>query len=108
MSDVLTHPEIVRAVQTCESVPDQWQGTLTEGRFFYLRYRHGWVSLAVGPTPQSVEGCMTRERRVMHFEGVAVVADNIGEKYDGMFTSEAARNEAFAELYAAIEAAEDD
>lgn len=108
MAETLTHPDIRSAVQTCEAVPDQWQGTLTEGRFFYLRYRHGWVSLAVGFTPQSVEGFITRDRGVIREDAASVAAEYIGGPLDGMFDSEADRDAAFARLYRRIQEADDE
>lgn len=34
--------------QTCAACPTQWEGTLTDGRWFYFRYRHGTVAMGVG------------------------------------------------------------
>lgn len=36
---------IARIVQTCSSHPSQWEGYLADGRAFYIRYRHGHLSM---------------------------------------------------------------
>lgn len=36
---------------TCPSVPTQYEGTLTDGRIFYFRYRFGRAELGIGRTP---------------------------------------------------------
>jgi len=33
--------------QTCDACPSQWEGTLKDGRGFYIRYRWGWLSLRI-------------------------------------------------------------
>ncbi len=35
---------------TCPSVPTQYEGTLTDGRVFYFRYRSGCAELGFGRT----------------------------------------------------------
>lgn len=47
---------IAEQEQTCHSCPDQWEGRLIDGRYFYLRLRHGRAHLAVGDTPEAVAG----------------------------------------------------
>ena len=34
--------------QTCGMYPSQWEGKTTDGRFVYIRYRHGELSVGVG------------------------------------------------------------
>lgn len=41
---------IDRIVQTCAACPSQWEGFLTDGRAFYIRFRHGSLYMDVHPT----------------------------------------------------------
>lgn len=41
---------LANATLTCPRNPEQWEGTLPDGRRFYFRYRDGWASLGVGHT----------------------------------------------------------
>ena len=43
-------PTIIDLVQTCLSAPSQWEGVLSDGRWLYVRYRHGDLSMGVGAT----------------------------------------------------------
>jgi hypothetical protein len=47
---------IAQEEQTCLACPDQWEGKLIDGRYFYLRLRHGKAHLAVGDSPEAVAG----------------------------------------------------
>lgn len=38
-------------VRTCFACPSQWQGHLTDGRMFYVRYRHGNLTVGVSAEP---------------------------------------------------------
>ena len=38
---------IVSKTQTCSACPSQWEGVLTDGRMFYVRFRHGYLSIRV-------------------------------------------------------------
>lgn len=83
----LNHPLVVDSEHTCHGYPDQYEGTLTDGRIFYLRYRHGFVSLGVGATlGDAVDDPQ---------EAVVQISDGQGE-----FESEAQRDRVFAELIA--------
>jgi hypothetical protein len=95
---VTTGPAItgtVTAVQTCDGCPDQWEGTLPDGRAYYLRLRHGRASLAVGKTPAEVAGRLDYQTRY--------------EPYDdcGAFQSRDHRDRVFAELLALVENGDD-
>ena len=46
MTDKL--PTVVQWRQTCMACPSQWEGRLDDGRFFYGRYRWGYLSLGFG------------------------------------------------------------
>ena len=43
---------IVRAVQTCPYFPSQWDAWTDDGRYLYLRYRHGWGSVEEQSDPR--------------------------------------------------------
>ena len=36
--------------QTCNMCPSQWEGRTDDGQYIYVRYRHGYLSVSVGPT----------------------------------------------------------
>ena len=42
---------VVTYAQTCLAVPSQWEGTLEDGRMFYVRFRHGKFRVRVSPMP---------------------------------------------------------
>lgn len=86
----ISHVAIKTQTLTCEACPEQYEGTLVDGRFFYFRYRHGVASLAVGDTPESVNGYMTYRIPV-------------GEGLQGMFDNDDQRNETFAALMAEVD-----
>lgn len=44
----LSHPLIASYRMTCSACPEQYQGTLVDGRVFYYRYRCGIASLGIG------------------------------------------------------------
>ena len=54
----LRHEAIAHSEQTCMACPEQWEGRLTDGRYFYFRFRHSRASLAVGDDQGSVNGRM--------------------------------------------------
>ena len=37
--------------QTCSACPSQWEGTLSDGKMIYVRYRWGYLSIRVSPGP---------------------------------------------------------
>jgi hypothetical protein len=39
---------VIRITKTCQAAPTQWEGILSDGRVFYVRYRHGRLSLGIG------------------------------------------------------------
>jgi hypothetical protein len=39
--------------KTCIASPAQWEGTLSDRTFFYVRYRYGVLSVGFGATPQA-------------------------------------------------------
>jgi hypothetical protein len=44
----ITDPRIATAERTCDLSPTQYEGALTDGRVWYLRYRWGRLSLGAG------------------------------------------------------------
>lgn len=79
------HPLVASSVQTCYGCPDQYEGKLIDGRWFYFRYRHGWASLAVSDDYNEVVGRSD--------VGVAV-----GDGLQGVFEDAEQRDRIFAEL----------
>lgn len=70
---------IVESVeQTCLACPSQWEGRLTDGRMFYVRYRWGHLSLSVspGPTTDIFEAV----------DGEEVYSEATGSEYDGVIS----------------------
>lgn len=87
---MITHPLVSKATCTCWACPDQWEGMITDGRYFYLRYRSGVARLGIGGNvDEAIEDTMPGGR------GVWV---QVGDPLDGVFESDEARNKVFAEL----------
>jgi hypothetical protein len=83
----LAHPLIAESDHTCWGCPDQYEGTLTDGRWFYLRYRWGVAQLGVGVDLDDAvrDSCGGSSRRIS--DGLA-----------GIFESDEQRDEVFAAL----------
>ncbi len=47
--------QIATLRQTCPASPAQWEGRLTDGRPFYIRYRGGYLSVSLGEQGASLE-----------------------------------------------------
>ncbi|MFI6304307.1 hypothetical protein ACIBCH_20750 [Amycolatopsis thailandensis] len=45
------HYTIVKAVQTCAACPSQWDAWTDDGRYLYLRFRHGIGTVEEQPSP---------------------------------------------------------
>jgi hypothetical protein len=84
----ITHHAIAEQEQTCLACPEQYQGTLVDGRTFYFRYRHGWATLGLGHDLDSA---------VLDPEGVG---REVGDDLDGQFASPEIRDSVFAILLA--------
>ena len=39
--------KVVELQQTCEACPSQWTGRTDDGKWIYVRYRYGWLSIRV-------------------------------------------------------------
>jgi len=66
--------------QTCEWVPSQWEGSTTDGRPIYARYRHGYVSVRAGQVGQTIEDAVR--------SGQEIVGRAIGGALEGVMTYE--------------------
>src|SRR3989338_8330316 len=64
--------------QTCEWVPSQWEGSTTDGRPIYARYRHGYLSIRVGRVGQRIQQAVRSGREI--------VGLTIGDDLDGVMT----------------------
>lgn len=82
MTDWFSDPRVAQVRQTCTACPEQYEGTLTNGRDFYFRYRAGVASLAVGNDPR----------------GRVDVSTEHGDGMQGIFASNDDRNHVFTEL----------
>lgn len=91
----LTHPAIKSARMTCWACPEQWDGELHDGRFFYFRYRWGRATLAIGPDLRSVQG-VTGLGQVT---GVDASMLEHGDRLRGCFATDDERSEVFARLF---------
>lgn len=94
--DTLTHPAIAEVSQSCASYPEQWEGTFTDGRAFYFRYRFARASLATGPD-RSIDG-ISRPWQATGDQQCAFIAHG-DDPMDGAFSDDAERSEVFGRLF---------
>lgn len=80
-------PNTIESRQTCGGCPEQYEGRLIDGRFFYFRYRHGRAELGIGATLEDAV-------RSSAYQQVLIVNDRLS----GMFDSEDSRDEVFKQL----------
>lgn len=79
------NPLVASYVKTCEACPEQYEGTLCDGRSFYFSYSRGEVFLGIARTlDEAVREPGTRAK--------------IDKPADGMFDSEEQRDQMFATL----------
>lgn len=84
--NIINHPMIATQTQTCWICPEQYEGTLTDGRFFYYRMRRGTARLGVGSTiDEAVENCWD-------------YSEGHGDPLQGFFDPPEARDEIFESL----------
>lgn len=69
----MIRPLLVR--QTCSACPAQWEGTLDDGRMFYVRYRWGWLDIRV--SPEKTQDVFEAVR------GQSVLEQRLGDNRDG-------------------------
>ncbi len=60
---------IVKAVQTCVACPSQWDAWDAEGRFYYLRHRHGRGSVDTFDSPDPTTWGTEPLGSIAHFRG---------------------------------------
>lgn len=83
-------PRVASSVLTCSVCPEQYEGKLVDGRWFYFRYRSGFAALAIGHDYDAVMGRQD-------------VGGAVGDGLQGVFDSEEQRDRVFAELLDQIE-----
>jgi len=77
----MRRPLVVKTCeQTCEWVPSQWEGSTTDGRPIYARYRHGYLSVRAGAVGQTIEDAVR--------SGQEIVGRAIGDAAEGFMTYE--------------------
>lgn len=86
----MRNPLIRTCEKTCASNPEQYEGTLTDGRFFYFRYRWGGAALGVGATLDEAANNAIRGRI------------DVGTEMAGQFDSPAQRDRVFNEMLGRI------
>lgn len=92
----IEHPLIETQKYTCFACPEQYEGILKDGRWFYFRYRFGRARLDVGNTGS---GGVDRE---------ASAWMQIGDELQGVFDSHKQRDQVFTQLMQQIEGAHGD
>lgn len=60
-------PRVVRMTQTCNACPAQWEGQTGEGKYIYIRFRYGYLSVQL--------------------EGITIYGNECGDGLDGFMTS---------------------
>jgi hypothetical protein len=86
----LTHPWVAESYRTSIAFPDQYEGTLADGRHFYFRFRHGYVQLGIGSTADAAVDDTLR--------GGRAAGQALGDEYAGNFSSAEERDTVFATL----------
>lgn len=57
--------QVVEIRKTCYACPAQWEGKTADGRWVYVRYRWGYLSVSVGDTlDEAVD--LTRSGKVLY------------------------------------------
>jgi hypothetical protein len=49
---------LVELKQTCQMAPSQWEGRTSDDRPAYIRYRHGYLSVHIGPVGGDLNGAL--------------------------------------------------
>lgn len=87
---MIKHPEVASCIQSCPSCPEQYEGRLIDGRWFYFRYRHGRANLGIGHSFESA----------VRSSDLATL--RTGDDLQGAFYDDSERNSVFAELLKSI------
>lgn len=82
---MIDHPLIAEQTQTCWACPEQYEGRLLNGLYFYFRYRNGYAGLACGWVYNNVIGGTD-------------VGMNHGDSLQGVFDSPEDRAAVFTQL----------
>ena len=69
---------VVELAKTCSACPSQWTGRTDDGKWVYVRYRWGWLSVSVG------EG----DDVYAAVNGDEVFEKQCGEEFDGEMSLE--------------------
>lgn len=75
------------SLQTSVACPEQYEGRLQDGRYFYFRFRHGKASL--GLSDVSVSGAA---------DDPYTVRKMVGDSLQGVFQTSQQRDEVFSKL----------
>lgn len=92
---MLTDPRIRSQVQTCFACPEQYEGELITGEYFYFRYRYGVASLYL-----SWEGVPRGPEKADAYDSMSVGNDSLS----GIFESSEERNNTFKALLDRLDA----
>lgn len=57
--------------QTCWAAPSQWEGRTVDDRPVYIRYRHGTLTVQVGPVGASIDDALAT---------VPIYDEDVGDK----------------------------
>jgi hypothetical protein len=76
---------VTSLIQTCESCPSQWEGRTNDGRYVYVRYRWGYLSIGIGQTFREAVSRRTADGQNI---GPREFGKSIGDSYDGEMTLE--------------------
>jgi hypothetical protein len=82
----MNHPLIATAERTCLGCPEQYEGQLRDGRYFYYRFRWGTATLGLGATID--------EAVADPFEAGAYLGDDLR----GFFNDDWERDNTFGDL----------
>lgn len=91
---MLTDPRIDDCKQTSYACPEQYEGKITTGEFFFFHYRNGYASLGLSwiGVPYSST------------EADAGTGINVGDSLQGIFDDDAQRNGTFKLLLDELDA----
>ncbi len=67
--------KIKKITKTCIASPAQWEGIDVDNRPAYIRYRHGFLGIYVGPVNGDADSAVF---------GDEIFSRQIGRKYDGV------------------------
>lgn len=91
---MLADPRIANHYMTSYACPEQYDGELTTGEFFYFRYRHGYAALYLkwGEVPYGPDSAD------------AYTGMSVGDSLQGIFENDEQRNATFKKLLDELDA----